>query len=558
MVRIPARVSHPPATALVVASDASAFWPRSGEGIYPCDGTADDVQWEQAWDGLPAGGGKIIGTDGTFSFTTIPTCDKANVLIECQGRATKFTQPASTNLTHIFRFTAAFCGIRDVLIDGNKDNNTSGTSCLVADTGSDDFYMNNVWTINSEGHGLFLAVGIVRWRINNLYCKDLLNRAVNCPNTTLTNVDGYISGVYVEGNVGFGVGLQFCSNFVVDRVIGTVPTETTNEPVNIDSCQNFVVAFCSVRGSLDSGIVIDNDSDGACKNGTVVGNSVVDTNLDGILIVDSGTNNTTDIVVSGNTIKSCGKADAAVYAGIHLKDGVTDCVVTGNRCFDDTGTKVQDYGIMESGGSDFNLIANNDVRGNLTDGINGSAIGANTIVRDNLGFTQNAGTANTGVTATEVSDGNTFVTTLAVSQVNALTLGDNEDLADGYLLYTFPSGVVVIDYAYMTVAVTAAGSQLPSDQPDVGLGTVIATGANALLSAVGTYENIITGQTAANASGTATVKTANPTAGAPFIIETGEAHTLHFNVADGWANDTGGDLTADIAGTVVIKWSFLA
>jgi hypothetical protein len=80
----------------------------------------------------------------------------------------------------------------------------------------------------------------------------------------------------------------------------------------------------------------------------------------------------------------------------------------------------------------------------------------------------------------------------------------------------------------------------------------------ATLDGTGTFENIIIGQTAANASGTATVKTALPTAGVPFIIAAGDAHTLHFNVADGWANDTSGDLTADIAGTVVVVWHFLA
>ena len=76
----------------------------------------------------------------------------------------------------------------------------------------------------------------------------------------------------------------------------------------------------------------------------------------------------------------------------------------------------------------------------------------------------------------------------------------------------------------------------------MGLGTVIGSGAVATLDGTATFENILTGQTAADANGTATVKTALPTAGVPFIIESGDAHTLHFNVADAWADDTGGDL----------------
>jgi len=107
----------------------------------------------------------------------------------------------------------------------------------------------------------------------------------------------------------------------------------------------------------------------------------------------------------------------------------------------------------------------------------------------------------------------------------------------------------------MSMGMTATTEQL-GDTPDVGLGTVIGTGAVATLDGTGTFENIITGQTAV-ADGTAEVKTALPTANVPFIIESGDARTIHFNVADAWADDTSTDLTADIAGTVVIVWSFL-
>ncbi len=172
-----------------------------------------------------------------------------------------------------------------------------------------------------------------------------------------------------------------------------------------------------------------------------------------------------------------------------------------------------------------------------------------------LKTSSNNGTANTGVTAVEYGDGYQHTTVLTVSQSAALTVGDNVSLADGYLLYTFPAGVVVVDYAYMSISVDGVTEQA-TDQPDVGLGTVIATGAIALLDGTGTFENIITGQTAANCNGTATVKTALPTANVPFIIESGDAHTLHFNVADLWAAGAT-DLTGDIAGTVVLVWSFL-
>lgn len=168
----------------------------------------------------------------------------------------------------------------------------------------------------------------------------------------------------------------------------------------------------------------------------------------------------------------------------------------------------------------------------------------------------NDGTANTGVTAVESGDGFVHRTTLTISQVDAITIADNVDLCDGYLLYTFPAGIIVIDNAYMSMAVTVASSEAGSDAPEVGLGTAIGTGSVAVLST--TLEDILTGQVAANCTGTPTVAVTRTTVTGTLPILSGAAHTVHFNVADGWADDTGGDLTADIAGTVVLSWRFLA
>lgn len=171
--------------------------------------------------------------------------------------------------------------------------------------------------------------------------------------------------------------------------------------------------------------------------------------------------------------------------------------------------------------------------------------------------TDNVGTANTGVTAAEYGNGYMHTTVLTVSQTDALTTGDNAALADGYLLYTLPAGEIIIDSSYMSMGMTATTEQI-ADTPDVGLGTVIGTGAVATLNTTATFEDIITGQTAADADGTATVVTAIPTAAVPFVIATADAHTVHFNVADTWADDTSADLSADIAGTVVLNWIFVA
>lgn len=165
----------------------------------------------------------------------------------------------------------------------------------------------------------------------------------------------------------------------------------------------------------------------------------------------------------------------------------------------------------------------------------------------------NGGTAGTGVTAAEYGNGyqHTSVLTLAAT-VPAIAGG--ADLAVGNLIYTFPAGEIIAESSYMSVVVQQVDGNIDADTPEVGLGTVIASGVVAVLST--TFEDILTGQVATDCDGTATVKTAIPTAAVPLVIATASAHTVHLNLADGWA--ASGDTGAGLTGTVVLVWRFMA
>lgn len=168
--------------------------------------------------------------------------------------------------------------------------------------------------------------------------------------------------------------------------------------------------------------------------------------------------------------------------------------------------------------------------------------------------TSNVGTAGTGVTAVHYGDGirNTAILTIA-STLPAIAGG--AALGVGKLIYTLPTGAVIVGAAYMSVGITQTQGHINSDTPVVGLGTVVASGAVSVLSGTATFQSIITGTTATNCTGTATVKTATPTAGVPLIIETAGAKTVYLNAAATWA--ASGDSAALIAGTVVINYTFM-
>lgn len=164
------------------------------------------------------------------------------------------------------------------------------------------------------------------------------------------------------------------------------------------------------------------------------------------------------------------------------------------------------------------------------------------------------GTLNAGVAVREYRAGAQYSTVIDINTTLPAIAG-GANLGVGKLLYTLPAGNCIIESASMSVGITQTQGNITADTPDVGLGTVIASGVVAVLGGTATFENIITGQTAANCSGSKTVATTIPTAGVPLVINSGDAHAVHLNVADGWA--ASGDTGALLRGRVVLNWVHL-
>lgn len=173
------------------------------------------------------------------------------------------------------------------------------------------------------------------------------------------------------------------------------------------------------------------------------------------------------------------------------------------------------------------------------------------MARNNTFLLGNLGSVPSYVKAAETGDRNTHCTTLTIDTTLPAIAG-GASLGVGKLIYTLPAGAVRIKATYMNVLIQQTDGNITADTPDVGIGTTIASGAVAVLSGTAAFENILTGQTAADCDGTATVKNL----GTELIVATGDNHTVYLNVADGWA--ASGDAAAVLQGTVVIHWEFNA
>lgn len=271
----------------------------------------------------------------------------------------------------------------------------------------------------------------------------------------------------------------------------------------------------------------------------IVGTMVTGNTETGIAVTYQDADNTLDFVVSDEYIQDLvgamltGNTETGITVDYQDADGTVDFALSDEYLQDVVGAMVT--GNTESGIS----VSYQDADGTLDFELTQLP-------------SQNAGTAETGTTAVEYGDGRQHTTVLTVSSTLPSIAG-GAALSVGKLLYTFPAGAIVVDKAYMSIGITQSQGNINADTPDVGLGTVIAAGANALLSDTAGAENILTGQTANNCTGTAEVKTVGDQI---LVIEAGGAHTLYFNAADEWA--ASGDAAAAIAGTVVIHWQFMA
>jgi hypothetical protein len=154
------------------------------------------------------------------------------------------------------------------------------------------------------------------------------------------------------------------------------------------------------------------------------------------------------------------------------------------------------------------------------------------------------GTAGTGVTAYEYGSGRNRVTKLTLDGI-AVGSVTNADVAKGAIVYTFPTSNIIIHGAKL-VTTLDLDTNCASDDPDVGLGTTIASGSVAVLGGTGAFEDILTGQTSVN--GVVTAAAVNQGT----AVDAATAAKVHLNVADGWAG------SCDIAvtsGTAIFEWS---
>lgn len=164
------------------------------------------------------------------------------------------------------------------------------------------------------------------------------------------------------------------------------------------------------------------------------------------------------------------------------------------------------------------------------------------------------GTPGANTTVLEYSTGRDFTSVITLGPGFTYAVAGAAAEAIGKLIYTLPAGAQICSAASLSVSLQGTGT-VDADTPEIGIGSLIASGANATLGAVGaTAEDYIAGVAVADCNGTVTNALAVPSpASLPGINVVGGVKLIHLNIADTWA---GAD-TVTATGTVVIRWTLM-
>lgn len=256
---------------------------------------------------------------------------------------------------HCNNSAIVFAGVTHGVISGNtvKNQNAGGVNYGIAVEYGSDYI-----TVANNNVDTATAYGIVVHRMGggdpiNGRCAIVGNTVhattgpaisvLDCLEATISANSVYASGSY---------GIQSSTSGGVATIKGNSVTDTTGTGIRMDTPGTVEGNHITNAGLFGVGLY--------AADITCIGNFVANSVSCGIY--SQGNNQT----ISGNVVKNSGTVDA-VHSGIVMHANQY-CVVMGNRCYDDRGTKYQWQGIEEENSPDYHLYLGNILYGNLNSG----------------------------------------------------------------------------------------------------------------------------------------------------------------------------------------------
>lgn len=347
------------------------------------DGITDDTTAIQAAIDAAnvAGGGVVMFPPGAYLSGVLN--HKTDVWLMGAGmEATTLKAKSGLNDNVLAGVTINYAKVSDMTIDGNGTNQTAGSTVTFFKCRNIQLF--RVKVINSYDVGLNMS-NVEDSNISHCIVDGTrVNTAISFSNDDAAYVNGnnvvtdcIMQNAYLDGII-YNTNNGVITNNII-RNNGINPTVTAGG-IYSNGKKGLIITDNIISGNDGNGIDLLN-----CTESSISNNQSYYNNSAGIFM--SGCTHST---ITGNTCKGNGKSPATGQDdGITLANACFHINITGNRCFDDQGTKTQQWGIDVGGSTGFVNVIGNNTTGNVnTNGIRNTSTGTDVQVKDNLPFTK--------------------------------------------------------------------------------------------------------------------------------------------------------------------------
>jgi hypothetical protein len=324
----------------------------------------------------------LLGTRGLFYGGSTGSFGARAVFILADNPY-PVSSPTSASVK-TWAITTAFTAGQIVNVNGNiYQCSTSGTSAGVG-PGPAGFPSG---TSPESAFSGTITDGTCQWKF---VCNNNLQWITN---DSFGNSLSIVSAALLNGAMGFQMSDSVASGSSFPQFFSSFDLEVDHAYVTgvaLDGGNSALFANAWVGSTLNgNGLLINTNFKGevAVGQSRIVGNA-----QHGILVQSGPVNN----LIENSFILNNSAASSGTYHGILVANNATHVAVKGNRIgalF--SGGNNQGFAFVSGGTSDYLIVTDNDVQGNVTAGISNGASGTHNIIRDNAGHNPVGATAAT-------------------------------------------------------------------------------------------------------------------------------------------------------------------
>ena len=358
----------------MIADNDTTFDKSRATHIIPTTWTTAQIVFNQAISELPAGGGSIVGMDGTalidgsIILPSNVTLDLGTMIIKA-----KDSMPAAINM--ITNSQPVSGNTKITIKNGTIDGNKTASSTAILTFGINMFYVTK-----SELRG----ITVKNCLDSNIELRNCTDNVIATNNSTNSNEAGIqfveCSDNVINGNIcnyNTGYGIEVITSSFGNTITGNTCTNNTfpgiylytganKNTINSNICSNNgspgILITSSESNTIGNNTCQSNSSTGlrlvAASHNNINNNIVTDNDEDGIRLYNTSDDNN----IIGNTCSYNSLGSNNVYSNISLESDCDRNNIQNNICRKGTLANKAQFGIeIVSNTCEYNVVTNNDL-----------------------------------------------------------------------------------------------------------------------------------------------------------------------------------------------------